>query len=107
MLHDAIFLVTCLAMALRDKLRVDCSVRVTCHACNLFRNSFGLANIEQSILVSHGAIFHSTCLATLEKEINCKLQKSCYKWTITLKMVDSKRSELCVVFTMILCELKS
>ena len=26
MLHDAIFLATCLVMALRDKLQVDCSV---------------------------------------------------------------------------------
>ena len=29
-------------------------------------------------LVLHDAIFLATCLATLEKEIHCKLQKTCY-----------------------------
>ena len=34
--------------------------------------------IAQSKLVSHDAIFLVPCLTTLENEICCKLQKSCY-----------------------------
>ena len=30
------------------------------------------------MLLCHSTIFHATCLATLEKEINCKFQESCY-----------------------------
>ena len=48
-LHDAIFLATCVAMALRDKLQVECSVYF-----NLSRNFLGLQRlhtIAQSKLV--------------------------------------------------------
>ena len=41
-------------------------------------NFLGLSTIAHSKLVLHDAIFLATCLATLEKEIHCKLQKICY-----------------------------
>ena len=51
---------------------------VTCPLCNLYRNFFGLAMIAQSKLVLHDAMFPLTCLATLEIEIHCKLEKTLY-----------------------------
>ena len=77
-LHDPIFLATCLAMMLPDKLQVDIA------ACNmpslkLISQFLGeLATIAQNMLVLHSAICFVTCLATIEKEIHCKLQRSCY-----------------------------
>ena len=37
----------------------------------------GLATIAQGKLVLQSMMFLATCLATVEKEINCKLSKSC------------------------------
>ena len=39
---------------------------------------FGLARIAQSEVVLHDTIFLATCPPTVEKEIHCKLQKTCY-----------------------------
>ena len=76
-LHDAIFLATCLAMALRRQV-VGRLQRVTCAVCNLSYNFFGLTTNAQSKLVLHDATFLATCLAMFEREIHCKLQKTCY-----------------------------
>ena len=56
---SAIFLETCLAMALRDKFQADCS-GITCLFSNLSSKIFRLASIAQTILVLHGAMFLPT-----------------------------------------------
>ena len=52
--------------------------RVTCPLCNLPCSFFVPAMITPSKLVLHDAIFLATCLAMLEREIHCKMQKTCY-----------------------------
>ena len=52
--------------------------RVTCPFLSLSRYFFGLATITQSKLVLRSAVFLATCLTAFEKEIHCRLQKSCY-----------------------------
>ena len=52
--------------------------RVTCPVCNSSHNFVLGCNVAQNQLVLHHAIFLENCLATLEKDISCKLQKTCY-----------------------------
>ena len=51
--------------------------RLTCPLCNLLA-LFRACNDCTSYAGLHNAIFHATCLTMLEKEIHCKLQKTCY-----------------------------
>ena len=74
-LHDAIFLATCLAMALQRQVvgRLQC---VTCPVCNLSYNFFGLTTNAQSKLVLYDAIFLATCLAmVLRRQVVGRLQR--------------------------------
>ena len=58
----------------KKKSIASCRSHVT--RCNL---ELQLAVVsKQSVLVLHGAVCLATCLTVLEKEIHCKLQKSCY-----------------------------
>ena len=60
------------------RCETSCKYILECNMppCNLF----GLETIAQSTLVLDDAIFLAACLATWEKYIHCKLQKSCHMW---------------------------
>ena len=62
---------------MQNKFQAYCKVS-TSRLSNLARYFSGLATIPQSKLVLHGGVFLATSLATLKKEVHCKLQKTYY-----------------------------
>ena len=87
-LHD-IFFATCLETLEKE---IHCKLQKTCYmlqcqaaTCNSFKTYVqSLQEVEPSSTVSVTGynflhdIFLATCLETLEKEIHCKLQKTCH-----------------------------
>ena len=76
LLHDAIFLATCLAVVLQDRLQVDCSVY---HArlATYLATFLGLQRWHK-VNWCYTVQFFSQRVSQCWKKIHCKLQKSCY-----------------------------